>query len=354
MNDGNRVYPVNKLIMHHAVSDDMVNWDDLQVQDWFSNIGKARGYSNGAVASYHEHPSRPGQMTYSMAHYCLHRYTKDGNKYGWRLTELIKNPFQQVAWHCGNWSANQTSIGIETAGNFSSSDIDDKALQLVADTLAKAWDDEIGGKLEVYGHKDWFATACPGRIYNKLDQLIDQINNQVAWTNRLFPAPPPPSTPKPTTRPVPDAVKLPKKIEFLANLDKVEVWDLTTNPNYKSTKTLSKGEPFVAYAKIPFNDIFYYVTEYSFNKGWKHGVNQNDVHEKPVVVPPVVDPPKEEPPVVTPPVEPPKEDPKDDGPTDYDKEQDNTLKQILAGFVAFFTVLGQAVADLLSKLKKDK
>ena len=77
MNDGSRVYPVNVLAIHHAVSDFMVNWSDLSVQDWFSNNGKQRAYQNGAINSFHEHPGRPGQLTYSQEHYCLHEYTSD-------------------------------------------------------------------------------------------------------------------------------------------------------------------------------------------------------------------------------------------------------------------------------------
>lgn len=331
MNDGNRVYPVNKLIMHHAVSDNMENWDDLAVQDWFSNVGKARGYSNGAVNPYHEHPGRPGQLTYSMAQYCLRRYTKDGNKYGWRLTELIKDPFQNVAWHCGNWGANQTSIGIETAGEYSSSDIDDKALMLVADTLARPWDEELGGGLYIYGHKDWFATACPGRIYDKLNTLIDMTNDVEKWTNALWPpqVPPPAPAPAPTTKEVPAAKELPVKVTFYANQDNTSVWDLTTNPDYKAVKLLKKDEPFEAFATIDFNGSVYYTTKYSFDRGNRHGVNRADVHEAPVVVappvivPPVVVPPKE--PEVTPVPEP--ETPTPEAP-DYDKENNSILKDI--------------------------
>lgn len=191
MKDGQRVYPVNKTLLHHAVSDEMRDWDDIDVQDWFSGIGKARGYNNGAINSYHEHPSRPGQLTYSMAHFCLHPYTKDGNKYGWRLTELIKLPWDNVAWHAGNWAVNQQSIGIETAGNYVGHRLDEKALMLVADAF-RAQDQALGGALELYGHKDFFATACPGQIYDQIGTLIDMINDPNKWNNILWPSAPAP------------------------------------------------------------------------------------------------------------------------------------------------------------------
>ena len=187
-NDGSRVFPVNVLGIHHAVSDFMVNWSDLSVQDWFSNNGKQRAYQNGAINSFHEHPGRPGQLTYSQAHYCLHEYTSDGNKYGWRLTELIKRPFENVAWHIGVWSINQRSIGIETAGNYLGRHLPDKALMLIADAF-RAHDISIGGVLEIIFHKQVIATACPGNISEQYDKIIDMFNNPKKWNDILWPAP---------------------------------------------------------------------------------------------------------------------------------------------------------------------
>lgn len=190
--DGNRTYPVDLVVMHHAVSDFMVNWSDLQVQDWFSNVGKARGYNNGGINPNHEHPGRPGQLTYSQAHYCLHEYTADGNKYGWRLTLLIKRPMDNVAWHAGNWPVNQRSIGIETAGNYLNKQLPDKALMLIADTF-RAHDAAIGGKLDIGFHKQFYATQCPGRIAENYDKMIDMFNNPKKWNDTLWPAPVTPS-----------------------------------------------------------------------------------------------------------------------------------------------------------------
>jgi len=201
MADGHRKYPVNRTVMHHAVSDDMVNWADIKVQDWFSVVGKSRGYKNGALRSYHNHPSRSVE-TYAMAHFCLHRYTKDKNKYGWRLTPLIKDVWNNVTWHASNWPINQQSIGIETAGNYVNKRLDEKALMLVADTF-RFKDKQLKGKFWINGHKDFAATACPGQIYGQLPILIDMINNPTKWNKKLFPAPKPKPTPKPTPKPKP-------------------------------------------------------------------------------------------------------------------------------------------------------
>lgn len=321
-NDGNRVYPVDKLVMHHAVSDDMVNWDDLAVQDWFSNVGKDRGYSGGAVFSYHEHPGRPGQATYSMAHFCLHKYTKDGNKYGWRLTELIKNPFQQVAWHAGNWGCNQTSIGIETAGNFTSHEIDDKALMLVADELGRAWDKELvdaGYKngVNVYGHKDWFATACPGQIYNKIDTLIDMINNKAKWEKILWP-------PKPVV-----TTKEETKKEVVAFTSKTVESD-----------TLPKGESKVTQTGVNGERTIVYTVTLTDGKETSRKVKSNTVTKQPVEQVTTVG-------TYVPPVTPPS-----DGPTDYDKQQDSKFAEFVEGIVAVFSAIGKAIADFVLKFKK--
>lgn len=332
LNDGQRVYPVDKLIMHHAVSDDMVNWTDLQVQDWFSTIGKARGYSNGAVTPNHEHPSRPGQQTYAQAQYCLHRYTKDGNKYGWRLTELIKRPFQNVAWHAGQWSANQTSIGIETAGNYVDKAIPYEALMCVADTLARAWDKEIGGALKVYGHRDFYATACPGQIYNRLGELVDMINNQAKWTEKLWPTPAPKPTP---VAPKWVAMDNPRKLRAATDL---RVIDLDTN---KPT-----GDPVKKNTDIEFvekkdqNGTQYLRSKYSKSKNFNWGIDIKSLIEVPVV-PPVVTPPKEPEVPVTPPEKP---------VTDKDKEQDARLTVLEAAVKALQNTL-TVIVEFFKNLK---
>jgi len=177
------------IVMHHAVSDDMVNWSDYRVQKWFSDVGRNRGYA-GVAHSYHCDPSGSWE-SFAQAQYCLHRYTNDGNKYGWRLTQLIKDPFQNACWHASNWTINKSSIGIETAGNFVSKRLDEKALMLIADTF-RYWDKNLNGGLQIYGHRQFAATACPGLIFEQIPALIDMFNNPDKWNKKLFPAPSPP------------------------------------------------------------------------------------------------------------------------------------------------------------------
>ena len=130
--------------------------------------------------------------------------------------------------------------------------------------LWNTWDD-------FQPHYVWDWTQCNGMAHIRQAMIDVSI---------------PSDKPPVVTKPVPAATKLPKVMKFTAKLAKTEVWDLTTNPNYKSVKTLSKGEPFEAYGKIEFNNSVYYVTQYSFDKGNKHGVNTVDLVPVPVTPPP--------------------------------------------------------------------
>jgi len=189
MNDGQRRYPVDYFFLHHSTGPDFVNAEDIQVQDWYSDTGKARAYSGGAINPMHEHPSRPGQLTYAQAHFTLREYSKDGNKYGWRLTDLIARPWQNVAWAVGNWDYNVMSSSVEICGNYLNKNLPDKALMCLADFLRDI-DNELGGALKVWLHKEVYATACPARISDQRNTLIDMINNPDKWNNILWPPQP--------------------------------------------------------------------------------------------------------------------------------------------------------------------
>lgn len=189
MNDGQRVYPVDYFFLHHSTGPDFVNAEDIEVQDWYSNTGKARAYNNGAINPMHEHPSRSGQLTYAQAQFTLREYTKDGNKYGWRLTDLIARPWQNVAWAVGNWDYNVKSSSVEVCGNYLYKTLPEKALMCLADFL-RGIDQELGGSLKVWLHKEVYATACPANISNQRDTLIDMINNPAKWNAILWPPQP--------------------------------------------------------------------------------------------------------------------------------------------------------------------
>lgn len=187
MADGHRKYPVKWVIMHHSMGPEFSNSSDMNVQDRFDRDGKQRGYK-GVKHSYHYHPQRDKE-TFSQAHYALRKYTKDKNKYGWRLTPLIKDVWHNVCWHAGNWPVNQQSIGIETCGDYTNRHLPEKALMLVADTF-RSHDKKIGGKLDFRGHKEVSIrpTSCPGKIMtsDQRKKLIDMVKNPAKWNKKLW------------------------------------------------------------------------------------------------------------------------------------------------------------------------
>lgn len=208
MNDGQRKYPVNIFVLHHSTGPRFKDATNKAVQDWFSSIGKSRGYQNGAINPRHEHPSRPGQLTYAMAQFAGIPYSK--SKYNYKLIDLIKRPWQNVAWHAGNWDINIQSCGLENCGNFSSMVLEDRQLMCIADFL-RPIDKELGGKLNIMLHQEVKATACPGRIKEQRAKLVDMINNPSKWNKKLFPTTPAPA-PKPDPVPVPEPTPDPEPI----------------------------------------------------------------------------------------------------------------------------------------------
>lgn len=161
-----------------------------------------------------------------------------------------------TAWHAGNFTANQTTLGLELDPRCRDSDYD-----VAAEAIAGIW--KAYGKLPLRRHSDFVATQCPGNYdLNRLARLAEAKLN--------------PPKPAPVKKTVPAAKKLPKALEFTAKID-ASVWNLNSYPNWKAVTTLKKGQKFIAYAQINFNNSIYYVTEYSFNKGLKNGVNMVDL-----------------------------------------------------------------------------
>lgn len=228
---------------------------------------------------------------------------------GRKVWQLVAD--KDRAWHA--MSGNNSTLGLELDPRCRDSDYD-----VAAEVIANLW--RHYGKLPLYPHKHWVATACPGNY--DLKRLQREAE---AKLNPPKPAPKP--TPKPPAKKtVPAATKLPKRLEFTVNKSPTSVWKLETNPDFKAATTIKKGAKFIAYAQIKFNNSIYYVTEYSYGKGLKNGVNQVDL--TPIV------PPK---PTPKPTPEPAPEKPVTEKP-DYPAENNALLRQIL-----------QLLTDLFSK-----
>ena len=159
------------------------------------------------------------------------------------------------AWHAGdgNGFGNRKTIGIEICYSKSGGDrfirAEQNAVELIVDILKRYnW-----GIDKVTKHQDYSGKYCPHRTLDMgWGRFIDMIKNKMEVI-------------------VPEAIKFDKPRKYICNLDKTQMWDLTTHPNYKSAKEFKRGDKIEAYGYIPFNNNIYLVTEYSFNKGIKNG-----------------------------------------------------------------------------------
>lgn len=285
MADGNRIGYYGA-VLHHSTGPDFYNADDQTVRNWFNSVGKDRGYQGGALRSYHTDPGT-GQETFAMAQFAGFPYDRDGNKYGYRIIALMNDPWGQVAWQCGNWDLNCKTVGIENCGNYLGKLLTDKQLMCIADHFRPHDRSDV----LYYLHNEIFSTACPARISEQRDKLVDMINNPKKWNDLLFPAPaptPPPPTPTPTPTPAPTPVAIGyTKFDNPVNLvtNKVaSLWDLSSSGGWNLTKVkdLPVGEPFVAVASAKHpNGGTYYMTAYSYNGGnirTPYGVNKADLN----------------------------------------------------------------------------
>jgi hypothetical protein len=195
-----------------------------------------------------------------------------------------------TAWHAGSWTGNQTTLGIECDPRCRPEDYD-----VVAELVADMW--RYYGKLPLYPHKFWKATACPGNY------VIEHIVNLAE--EKLNPKP------APTPAPVPVEPQWASKPITLRVKNRTSIIDLTT---MKPTGApLEVGTDVVFATSKVVNGVEYLRSKWATdnNKNW--GVVATDLMEIPV--PPVVPPKVEQPPVAEMP--------------DYSQENNKLLKQIL-------------------------
>lgn len=74
-----------------------------------------------------------------------------------------------AAWHSGNAIGNATSIGIECRPEMSEGDINEVVYLI-------EWLEDVYGPQEIWLHKEWFATACPGRYANMREEIVRRVN----------------------------------------------------------------------------------------------------------------------------------------------------------------------------------
>lgn len=76
---------------------------------------------------------------------------------------------ENAAWHSGSAEGNATSIGIECRPEMSEGDINEVVALI-------EWLEDVYGPQEVWLHREWSATACPGRYANMRDEIVKRVN----------------------------------------------------------------------------------------------------------------------------------------------------------------------------------
>lgn len=87
-----------------------------------------------------------------------------------------------TAWHCGNWQGNISSVGIENVNDSGAPEwrIGDSTfntlVELVRDIATRNGLLPLKVGVNLFGHKDFSPTACPGQLYGRLQELADKVN----------------------------------------------------------------------------------------------------------------------------------------------------------------------------------
>lgn len=230
-----------------------------------------------------------------------------------------------TAWTNGNWGSNLECVTIEHAGNWQGGFRDEGVINQSARLVA--WLRTLYPGIGYNRHREISSTACPcdlpvEEIWNKATEILNPP--------APVPAPAPPATPIQIT----DI----QNRTVVTNKD-ANLWDLNFNTwaEAKSVKVIPNGTKveISAIAKHPLGSS-YYMTEYSFAKGIKNGINVADCSEI------AIDPPKPVEPPVSPPIAPesPPESPQPPvTPPNLDQENNTLLKKILAIVTAIFEKL---------------
>lgn len=237
-----------------------------------------------------------------------------------------------TAWGNGNWNSNLESISIEHEGDwrfgYYNAGCLEQSAQLVA-LLRQTHPSIIGFQR----HRDVVGTACPGDLPC---EAIWNRSNEILNPPKPVPAPAPaPPVPSLQITDIQNRIVVTNKDANLWNLD------FTTWAGAQSVKVIPKGTEveISATAKHPLGGT-YYLSEYSYSKGIRNGINIADCTDKVVVAPPVVPPVIPEPPVVP-------EKPI----SDTDKEQNERIGKLETAVQALQNLLN-TIIDFFKGLKK--
>lgn len=125
------------------------------------------GQNFNAVASY---LSRPGGNT--SAHFVVE---------AGRVACLVSP--EHAAWAAGSAEGNATSIHIECRPEMSEGDLNEVVALI-------EWLEDTYGPQEVWLHREWSATACPGRYANMRDEIVRRVNELQGTSGEAHPPAP--------------------------------------------------------------------------------------------------------------------------------------------------------------------
>lgn len=172
---------------------------------------------------------------------------------------------QDAAWHAGNAYANSSLIGYEC--NPRLSDGDYETMGEFHYDLEKAY----GRRLAIHVHREFSSTQCSPIDKNRVRAIADRFH---AGQAQKVSAPP-----APTKKAVPAPEKFSAPRRFKVKIDKAELWDLESNPSWRSVKSFPRDTVLEFAGAYHFNNSIYYTTAYSMGKGVKTGVNAVDLEE---------------------------------------------------------------------------
>jgi hypothetical protein len=245
-------------VEHHAVTPLWSDRSKAWLAQWFSDNGFARGYGsnpanwNGLINPF------TGGRSYAQAHAVGQRVdgstpdaTDAERAAGYRIFWIVKDPYGVITYGAGNWEINRRAINVENLGNYLDYPLRDGDCRVHAD-FWRPRDKQLGGATAVVGHKEVSssATACPARIMESRDTIVNYINN-------------PPQPPKPT-KPTWVAMDVPRAMKVGASgTNLINVITGAVIKNYKAgeqindlnQKTIWNGKTYVRTAYSSTNQI---------------------------------------------------------------------------------------------------
>ena len=152
----------------------MIFIDPAWSPNYYANQNDVRGIvihhaattSLAAVAATFSTTARQASAHYGIQNYTVQQYVHESDG----------------AWHAGDYWANTHTIGIEnvnaTAGPYW--DVDERTVETCCELMADiAWRHDLyplKRNKNVWGHKDFQSTYCPGVLYDRLDYMCDRAN----------------------------------------------------------------------------------------------------------------------------------------------------------------------------------